>query len=51
MKTASWVVTERSTGRVILETFEEKTARHIETMPAYEVKPIMEYLTGLNGGK
>lgn len=50
MKTASWVIVEKATGRAVIEVFSERGRDHIlanhgETLKAV---PILEYLTGLN---
>jgi hypothetical protein len=44
--TASWVIRERATGLVILETFSPVVVRHLK--PQYEAVPILEYLQALN---
>lgn len=46
MRTASWVIRERATGRVILETFNAKLLDRLK--PEYEAVPILEYLQSLN---
>lgn len=48
MKTASWVIVERSTGKALAETFSEGIAKSLAANARYEVLPIMEYLQGLN---
>lgn len=45
MKTASWVIRERATGRAILETFKPVPA---SLKPEYEAIPILEYLQSIN---
>jgi hypothetical protein len=45
---ASWVIRERSTGRVILETFERTVVEHLN-VARYEAIPIAEYLGSING--
>jgi hypothetical protein len=45
-KPASWVIRERATGRVIMETFNEHLADTIK--PEYEMVPIGRYLASLN---
>ena len=45
-RTASWVIRERATGLVILETFSPAVVRHLK--PQYEAVPILEYLQSLN---
>jgi len=44
---ASWVIREKSTGRVLFETFSAKLAAAINTA-RYEAVPILAYLQGLN---
>jgi len=44
---ASWVIRERSTGRVLFETFSRKVAAAINTAK-YEAVPILQYLASLN---
>jgi len=46
-RTASWVIREKSTGNVILETFDRKKVDALNT-EKYEAVPIGEYLGGLN---
>jgi hypothetical protein len=46
-KTASWVIRERSTGRVIAETFNPAVVAALNTSK-YEAVPILEYLYSLN---
>lgn len=50
MKTASWVIREKATGRVLFETFNKKLAAKINTAK-YEAVPILEYLQSLNKPK
>lgn len=50
MKTASWIVIDKLTGRAVLETYSPKTAEHIRTIQGYKVIPILEYLQSLNKG-
>jgi len=45
-KPASWVIRERSTGRVIMETSNEHLVGTI--LPEYEMVPIGRYLASLN---
>ena len=45
-KPASWVIRERATGRVIMETFNEHLLETIN--PEYEMVPIERYLDELN---
>lgn len=47
MKTASWVIRERSTGRVIMEAFNPKLVKALNTA-RYEAVPILEYLVAVN---
>jgi len=47
MKTASWVIREKSTGKVIMETFDPKKVAALNTRK-YEAVPILEYLQKLN---
>jgi hypothetical protein len=47
MKTASWVVVQKDTGKVILETFDPKMVAAIN-LDRYRVIPILKYLTSLN---
>jgi len=45
--TASWVIKEKATGKVIAETFQRKVAQAVNT-EKYEAVPIMKYLASLN---
>lgn len=45
---ASWVIREKATGRVIAETFEARTVAALNTK-RYEAVPILDYLASLNG--
>lgn len=45
--TASWVIREKATGKVILETFNAKAVAALNTAK-YEAVPIQQYLSGLN---
>lgn len=45
--TASWVIREKGTGRVILETFDKKKVDALNTQK-YEAVPIREHLAGLS---
>ena len=45
--TTSWVITNKATGEVIMETFSEKTAKAVNT-EKYVVTPILEHLVGLS---
>lgn len=47
MKTASWVVREKATGRVIMETFNARVVKALNTAK-YEAVPILDYLQSLN---
>lgn len=47
MRTASWIIREKATGRVICETFERRTVDALNTAK-YEAVPILEYLQSLN---
>lgn len=47
MKTASWIIREKETGRVIMETFDPRIVGAINTQ-RYEVVPILTYLQSLN---
>jgi hypothetical protein len=47
MKTASWVIINKATGFAIFETFNENTAKAINTR-LYKAVPILEYLQSLN---
>jgi len=45
--TTSWVIREKSTARVIAETFQQTTVDALNTSK-YEAVPILEYLASLN---
>jgi hypothetical protein len=47
MNSASWVIREKETGLVILETFDAAKVRALNTIK-YEAVPILEYLRSLN---
>lgn len=47
MKTASWVVREKATGKVLFETFDKKKVDALNAA-RYEAVPILEHLVGLN---
>lgn len=47
MKTASWVIMEKDTGKVLFETFDKKKAKYLNT-EKYEAVPILQYLVELN---
>ncbi len=45
-RTASWVIREKETRRVICETFSERAVAALK--PKYEAVPILQYLQELN---
>lgn len=47
MRTASWVIVNINTGFAVFETFNENTAKAINTR-LYKAVPILEYLQSLN---
>jgi len=47
MRTASWVLREKGTGRVIAETFDPEKVARLNTV-RYEAVPILDHLVGLN---
>ena len=47
MKTASWVIIRKATGEAVMETFSLDVVGLVNR-DKYEVKPILEYLQGLN---
>lgn len=47
MKTASWVIREKATGKVLFETFDKKKVDALN-IAKYEAVPIGEYLASLN---
>ena len=47
MKSKSWVIRNKETREVIMETFSEKTVAALNT-EKYEAVPIYEYLCSLN---
>ncbi len=47
MIVASWVIREKETGRIIMETFDRAKVRALNT-DKYEAVPIQEYLASLN---
>ena len=47
MKTASWVIKEKATGRVIAETYDKKKVDALRA-ERYVAVPIAEHLAGLN---
>lgn len=44
---ASWVIRERATGDVVMETYDRRIADRLNTAK-YEAVPILEYLGSLN---
>ena len=49
-KTASWVIIDKGTGEVILETFNIEFVNKIDKAQ-YNAIPILEYLGSINGKK
>jgi predicted nucleotidyltransferase len=49
-RTANWVIREKATGAVIMETFDRKKVDALNTAK-YEAVPIQEYLGSINGRK
>jgi hypothetical protein len=47
MKTASWVIVDKATRQAVFETFNESTAKAVNTA-RYEAVPILQYLQQLN---
>jgi len=47
MKTASWVIINIATGITVFETYNENTAKAVNTK-LYRAIPILEYLQSLN---
>lgn len=47
MKTASWIIVNKATGQAVFETFNENTAKAINTR-LYKAVPALEYLYALN---
>lgn len=47
MKTASWVIVSNTTGKAVLETFDARLVRCINTK-FYRAVPILEWLQSLN---
>jgi hypothetical protein len=47
MSTASWVIINKTTRQAVFETFNENTAKAVNTR-LYEAVPILEYLQQLN---
>lgn len=50
MKTASWVIREKSSGEVLFETFDKKKVDALN-ISKYEAVPILEYLGSLNASQ
>lgn len=50
MRTASWVIREKATGRIIMETFNPALAASLAARPEqpYEAVPILQHLQELN---
>jgi hypothetical protein len=46
-RTASWIIREKETGRVICETFNERAVAALNIVK-YEAIPILKYLQDLN---
>jgi hypothetical protein len=47
MRTASWILRDKTTKQVICETFEQRHVDNLNTAK-YEAVPILEYLQSLN---
>ena len=47
MRTASWVIINKATDAVVLETFDPKKVEYLN-MAKYKAVPILEYLQSLN---
>ncbi len=47
MRTSSWVIKEKATGKVIAETFDAKKVAALNTIK-YEAVPIHKHLASLN---
>ncbi len=47
MKPASWIIVNKATGAAVFETFNENTARAVNTR-LYEAVPVLLYLQRLN---
>lgn len=47
MKTASWVIVNKATRQAVFETFNENTAKAVNTR-LYEAIPALQYLQQLN---
>jgi hypothetical protein len=47
MKTSSWIIVNKATGKAVFETFNENTAKAVNTR-LYKAVPVLEYLYALN---
>jgi len=47
MKTASWIIVNKATRQAVFETFNENTAKAVNTK-LYEALPALQYLQALN---
>lgn len=47
MRTASWVIIEKATGKAVLETYSASVAAKVN-VAKYEAVPILAYLQSLN---
>ena len=47
MKTASWIIVNRTTRQAVFETFNENTAKAVNTR-LYEAIPALQYLQQIN---
>ena len=47
MTAQSWIITRKSTGEAVLETWQASVAAKVNRA-AYDVTPALEYLQGLN---
>jgi hypothetical protein len=47
MKTASWIIVNKATRQAVFETFNENTAKAVNTR-LYEAIPALQYLQQLN---
>lgn len=47
MKTASWIIRNKTTGEVVMETFDPRVPEALN-QEKYEAIPILEYLQSLN---
>lgn len=50
MKTTSWVIREKATGKVMFETFDKQKVGALNTAK-YEAIPILEHLASLNSSR